>query len=114
MRPEVELGVALGVAGGAAEVVDRDSVNADLGEADREFFVEAEEAAHVGQNDHPGSGGRLSPRVEGGELGSVGGGQGQVFNVDRGSGDRGDGGQRFVSVAHIGCTLWLSGSALRG
>src|SRR5207244_9202358 len=38
---------ALGDAGGAAEVVDRDRAVPSLGEAERELLVEAVEAAHV-------------------------------------------------------------------
>ena len=100
MRPEVELGVAFAVARRAAEVVDRDGVDADLGEADGKLFVKAEEAAHIGQDHHPGAVRRFGLGVEGGELDAVGGGERQIFNIDRRPGDRCNRGQRFKSVAH--------------
>ena len=88
-------------------------VDADLGEADGELLVEAEESAHVWQHDHTWAGRRFGSGMEGGELNAVGRGQGQVFNINGGSGDRSNRGQRFVSVAHVRYPLWLL-SALRG
>ena len=62
VRPELEVLVARAEAGRAAEVVDRDRRVAGRREALRELLVEAEQAAHVGQDDDAG---RRPPRGRG-------------------------------------------------
>ena len=95
-----ELVVALGGAGGAPEVVERDGGDPALGEAQRELLVEAVEAADVRQ-DHDTRACRLvGRRRERGEAVPVGRLEDEVVVRDRRPGDDGDRRQRFELEAH--------------
>ena len=105
VRPEIELRVALADPGRAAEIVDRDSLNARLGEAHRQLLVEAEQPANIGQHDDRRSAGLLRPSVERSELNPVRRRQCQVLNINRSPGNRRDRRQSLVAVAHRSSSL---------
>ena len=84
VRHVLEVLVARAEPGGAAEVVDRDRRVPGGGEALRELLVEAEQAAHVGQDDDAGR--ALGAGEVGAELGAVGGRQGEAL-AGRAAGD---------------------------
>ena len=71
VRHVLEVLVARAEPGGAAEVVDRDRGVAGGGEALGELLVEAEQAAHVGQDDDAGR--ALGAGEVGARIGAVGG-----------------------------------------
>ena len=84
VRHVLEVLVARAEPGRAAEVVDRDRRVPGGGEALRELLVEAEQAAHVGQDDDAGR--ALGAGEVGGELRAVGGRQRQLL-AGRAAGD---------------------------
>src|SRR5262249_26852975 len=71
VRHVIEALIAGGQPSGASEVVNGNGFDSGGGEALGEFFVELEEAAHVGQDDDAGAVGRLRAGEIGGELGAV-------------------------------------------
>ena len=109
VRHVLEVVAALGDAGRAAEVVDRDRREAALGEAKRELLVEAVEPADVGQDDDAGLGRPVRPRAERGELGPVGRRQHEVVVRDRRPGKNRDRRQRIGVEAHFGRNLLAGG-----
>ena len=84
----------------AAEVVDREGVHASLGEPQRQLLEERVEAAHVRQDQHPGSRRLGGTRMERREPVAVGGGQGRARAVERAAGDRRDGRVAVEIEAH--------------
>jgi hypothetical protein len=67
-----EVVVALGDAGGAAEVVDRHGLVPALGKAERELLVEVVQPPHVREDDDPGRGRLVGMSRERGEVVAVG------------------------------------------
>src|SRR5205807_6448216 len=83
----LEVLAALGRAGSAAEVVERDGRDPALGEPQSELLVEAVEAADVGEDDDADLRRLVRRRVEGGEAVAVGGFEDEVLVGDGSSAD---------------------------
>ena len=77
-----EVFAALVHARGAAEVVNRDAVDAFLREPERQLFVEAEQPAYVRQHDDPWTCGFAGAGEEGSELCPIGGLKDEVLGVN--------------------------------
>ena len=96
-----ELVVALGHAGGAAEVVEGDGGIATLAEAQGELLVEAVEPADVGEHDDADPAGLIGDGREGSEQRAVGCLEGEILRPHRCSAREGrDRRQRIELEAH--------------
>jgi hypothetical protein len=107
--PVGEVIPALADTGCSAEVVDRNRGDATLGEAQRELFVEAVQAANVGENRDPVARGRFRDGGERRKPRPVSRLEDEIPVRDGGAGD---GGHRRLGIeleAHYGATLALHG-----
>ncbi len=108
----VEVGSAVGSRGRPAEVVDGQSVDASLGEAQRQLLVISVEAAHIGQHQHRRAGRRRGARLKAHERVAIFGDQLDAMAVDGCSGDGWDGWPAVVVKAH-GCDAIPAGRGCR-
>jgi hypothetical protein len=104
VRHVVEVVTALPDAGSATEVVDGDSGDTALGEAQRELLVKAVEPAHVGEDDDADVPGLFRQSRKGRESRAVGALELEVTMVDRAAHDRRDRRHGVELEAH-GATL---------
>ena len=100
VRHVLELVVASGDAGRAAEVVDRNRREAALGEPEGELLVEAVQAADVREDRDPDRGRLLRNGPERSEPVAVRGAQDEVVVGDSRAGEDGDRGQGVGVEAH--------------
>ncbi len=97
---EGEVGIAPRRPRGPTVVVEGQRVDADLGEANGQLLVVAEETAHVGQDQDGVARGFGRIGTEGGETVAVGGREHQRMVVDRGAVDGLDRGLAVLAEAH--------------
>ena len=114
VRHVLELVAAPGDARRPAEVVDRERVDAVLGEPQRELLVVGMQAADVGEDQDPGAGHLGRARPERPEPVAVLRLEHQLGRIERAAGDRDDRGTGIEIEAHAASTSAAKATAAAG